>query len=118
MRSTIFGLAAVISLSLALPAAAQINPFRGTNAPPMSRADLDQMNGATQRLNERNPVMVGNSESWKGQTSGTVRVERIFRAHNTECHALSYLLIRTTNPKSRKYHMNWCKTPQGWKTAA
>jgi surface antigen len=118
MRSTIIGLTAAISLALVLPAAAQINPFRGTNAPPISKEDMQQMNEATQRLNERNPVMVGNKESWKGQTSGTVRVERIFRAHNTDCHALSYLLLRTTNPKSRTYHLNWCKTPQGWKTVA
>jgi surface antigen len=118
MRSTIIGLTAAISLSLALPAAAQINPFRGTNAPPMSKADLDQMFNATQRLNERNPLMVGNSEKWEGETSGTVHVERIFRAHGTDCHAMSYHLIRPVSPKSRTYKMTWCRAPDGkWKTA-
>ena len=109
-------LALFLELLLAQSAVAQISPFRKTNAPQMNKADLAQLNDATQRLNEKNPAVVGSQESWQGDVSGTVRLDRIYRQRGTMCHAVSYRLHRATGA-TQVYRLNWCKAPDGsWKT--
>jgi hypothetical protein len=109
----VFGLIA----GLALPAAAQVNPFPGAKAPKLSAQDITSLLDASRVLNTRNPVMVGQTEAWNGETQGTVRLDRIFQAHGTACHTLSYRLRRAA-AKPRVYHLNWCVTPDGaWKNA-
>ena len=104
------------ALFLAHPATAQINPFGKTNGPTLTQADIDKLTAATQRLNEKNPAVIGAQESWEGDVSGTVRLDRIYRARDTMCHALSYRVHRATGA-TRVYHLNWCKAPDGsWKT--
>jgi|APCry1669190156_1035279.scaffolds.fasta_scaffold28542_2 surface antigen len=95
---------------------AQMLPFPDSKGQPMSKADLEALTQATQRLNARNPAVVGATETWDGTVSGVVHLDRIYRAHDTMCHAVTYKLHRVSGGM-RSVHMTWCKAPDGsWKT--
>jgi surface antigen len=101
-------------LSLHMPAVAQINPFRGTKAPPMAKDDQQQMLDATQRLNQREHPQVGGTENWNTPTSsGTVRLDRIYHAGGMACHAVTYDMVAAPKAPRRTYRLNWCRTPSG-----
>jgi len=110
--------AAVMLTALALPAAAQINPFRSSRGPVMAKQDQQLLLDATQRLNERPNPRVGGTETWKSPTSsGTVRLDRVFHQDSMLCHAVTYDLIAAPQAPPRTYRLNWCRTPNGeWKS--
>ncbi|HQT77436.1 MAG TPA: hypothetical protein PLD10_10335, partial [Rhodopila sp.] len=67
---------------------------------------------------QREHPAVGGTESWNSPTSsGTVRLDRIYKADGMVCHAVTYDFVGTPSAPRRSYRANWCKTPSGeWKT--
>lgn len=90
-------------------------------APPLDKADQQAMLEAIQRLNDHNPIMVGTTETWKGEaSSGSVHLDRIFHLGGRDCHAMTYRVIShpagTTKRRRSTRQATWCRTGDGpWK---
>ena len=62
--------ALLVAVTLAQPAFAQINPFRGTRATPLNADDLAALRDATNRLLDNPQLKTGNTEPWSNAQSG------------------------------------------------
>lgn len=112
---------AVTLASGALPAAAQINPFRSSRqAPSLSEEDNTMLFDSIDRLNRTSPLHVGQSASWSNPqtgSSGKDTVERIFHSDGMPCHELRHHVVVQRHEPGTSYLMTWCRTPQGeWKS--
>lgn len=84
------------------------------HATPLSAQDEAARREAAQRLNERNPIMVGMTEHWHGQfAEGALRLERIYRDRGMECHALAENYRSAAYAHWRVAHPVWCRTGNG-----
>jgi surface antigen len=87
----------------------------------MDKADQQAMLEAIQRLNDHNPIMVGTTETWKGETSsGSVHLDRIFHHGGRDCRAMTYRVISHPAGATKLRHSTrqatWCRTGDGpWK---
>jgi hypothetical protein len=85
-------------------------------APPrhLTSADEAEQRAAAQRLNDRNPVMLGMVEHWQGDTAeGSVRLERIYRDHGLYCHVLTDSFRFSAHGRWRVTHPLWCRAAEG-----
>jgi surface antigen len=102
------------------PALAQINPFRGSGATPLSADDIAALTEATNRLLDRPQLVPGGIESWsnpKSGASGTVTAGKPLQRKGMACRVVNY---QTTVPGPRAQRsatITWCKTNEGWKVA-
>jgi hypothetical protein len=109
----------LLSVCLAGPALAQINPFRGSNRTPLNADDIEALTAATNRLLDRPQLVAGGSESWnnpKSGASGTVTAGNPVKRQGLACRTVRY---QTTVPgphAERSASLVWCKTKGGWKT--
>ena len=99
---------------------AQINPFRSSRqANGLSKEDVAMVTDATGRLNQKDPIHVGDSEDWSNPASGNsgkVTVTRLFTSLGMACHAVRYDLSYKAPRSPRSYNANWCRTKTGeWK---
>src|SRR5690242_15755275 len=107
-------------ICLSLSAYAQVNPFRGSKAPPLSAADNAALIDATNRLLDRPQLVAGGTESWsnpKSGASGTVTAGKPLQRKGMACRVVNY---QTTVPGPRAQRsatITWCKTNDGWKVA-
>lgn len=105
-------------ICLALPAYAQVNPFRGSKAPPLNNADIAALTDATNRLLDRPQLVVGGTETWSNPQSGangTVTAGSPLQRHGLSCRNVQYLLTFPSNNSQRNRTLVWCKTKDGWK---
>jgi surface antigen len=118
-RTSFFVAALLLGGSL-LPAAAQINPFRGNRAQTMlSATDLQLMGDSITKLNKTPDLQVGSSDQWSNPATGshgTSSVTRIFTSGGLQCHAMHHDFFAEGKEPSRGYDATWCRTPKGqWK---
>ena len=110
----------LLAYSLASPAAAQINPFRGSRAAPLTPEDSAALLDATTHLLERPQLAAGQTETWSNPSSGasgTLTAGRASHRKGLACRPITY---RNTIPgptSQRNTTLTWCKTKDGWKTA-
>ncbi len=105
-------------ICLSLSAYAQVNPFRGTKAPPLSAADITALTEATNRLLDRPQLVAGGTETWSNPQSGangTVTAGNPLQRHGLSCRTVQYLLIFPSGDSQRNRTLVWCKTKDGWK---
>ena len=103
-------------------AAAQINPFgRSPNMPRLDPEDRRLLWDSADALNNATPSEAGASRNWhnpKSGNSGTVTLQRVFRANSMPCHALHYTVTLAAQQTQRTYDINWCRIQTGeWKIA-
>jgi hypothetical protein len=105
-------------MCLSLPAYAQVNPFRGSKAPPLNSADITALTDATNRLLDRPQLVAGGKETWSNPQSGangTVTAGNPLQRHGLGCRSVQYLLIFPSDNSQRNRTLVWCKTKDGWK---
>jgi surface antigen len=109
-----------LGLATAHPAAAQINPFRGSLANRLTNDDFQAMSDAASSLLARDTLTIGATEAWqnpKTGTSGTIDVGRSFKHLSFGCYALNYTVYPggAQGRSTSRAVLNWCKTSAGWK---
>lgn len=107
-------------LFAALPATAQINPFRSRGTEPgLSETDADMLLSSINRLNRAENVAIGAAESWNNPETGsrgTSSVARIFHRAGMSCHLLHHEIAVRGRTPPRRYDLTWCLMPAGeWK---
>jgi surface antigen len=112
--------AAAVLLIGVSAADAQINPFRSSSrATGLTNDDVAKVTEATGRLNQKEPIHVGDSEAWENPASGNsgkVTVTRLFQYSGMACHGVRYDLSYGAHRPPRSYTGNWCRTKAGeWK---
>ena len=111
----------VIAACLSQPAFAQINPFRGTRATPLSADDITALTDATNRLLDRPGLASGAKETWSSPTSGakgTVTAGNATKRKGLACRVMHYDLSVPGPRSERNRTLTWCKTQDGWKLAS
>lgn len=102
----------------ALPAAAQVNPFRGSTTG-LPQGDLAIMSSTAAQLYENMSLADGSSSGWsspKTGNSGTVTLMRTFHRRSLLCREVDYVIRKRRQVDTRNYKINWCRTPSGaWK---
>jgi hypothetical protein len=99
-------------------ALAQINPFRGSSATPLSEGDVAALTNATNRLLDRPQLVVGGIETWSNPqsgASGTVTAGSAVRRRGLACRVVSYQSTVPGPRAERSATLTWCKTEDGWK---
>ncbi len=105
----------------ALPAAAQVNPFRGATTA-LGATDSAMFWSSVEKLNRLPDLAVGSSTSWRDSatgSSGENRVTGVSRRNGMTCHTVRHqLLIKGRTPPS-VFNVTWCLAPDGaWKIAS
>src|SRR5271156_2101276 len=119
MRGVFLAVGAVaLGLVLVHPAAAQINPFRSSQAISLTNDDFQAIGqAATSLLNHETPT-VGEVQAWENPRSGstgTVEIARQFKHGSYGCFALDYTATAGGTASVQRSRLNWCKTKAGWK---
>jgi len=99
-------------------ASAQINPFRGSNATPLSSEDLAALNDASARLLNRSALTAGETEAWRNDASGArgvITAGQRVRHKGLACRVLTYEATVPGPRPDRAATLTWCKTTSGWK---
>lgn len=104
----------------ALPAHAQINPFRSSaQGQGLTEADRTMLMDSAAHLNAADAVKVGDIKDWANPATGnagSVAVTRLFEYHGMACHSLRYYVSVKAKQATRTYNVDWCKTKAGeWK---
>jgi surface antigen len=111
-------LALLGALSMTGPASAQINPFRGSNATPLTRDDLAALHAASARLLSQPTLAAGQTEAWRNDASGAsgvVTAGQPVRHKGLACRVLTYEATVPGPRPERTSTLTWCKTKSGWK---
>ena len=113
-------IAAFMFISAAVPATAQINPFRSNRqGPKLSGDDQTLLFESISKLNTTHPLHAGESNAWsnpKTDSSGTNAVEQILTENGMPCHRLRHHIVAQGREPGRTFVLTWCRTPQGeWK---
>ncbi len=108
----------MLAACLSQPASAQINPFRGTRATPLTADDIAALTDATNRLLDRPGLAAGAKETWtnpKSGANGTVTAGNATKRRGLACRTMRYD-VTVPGPRSeRNRTLTWCKTQDGWK---
>ena len=120
MRHLHILLSALIFAATAVPASAQINPFRSNrNGPTLSGTDLDLMGASINHLNRTANLAVGAEDKWSNPATGSYGssvVNRIFTSGKLPCHALHHEIHAQGTATATPYDLTWCRAPNGqWK---
>jgi surface antigen len=111
----------MIAACLSQPAFAQINPFRGTRATPLTAEDITALTDATNQLLDRHGLAAGAKETWSNPRSGakgTVTAGNATKRKGLACRVMRYD-VTVPGPRSeRNRTLTWCKTQDGWKLAS
>jgi hypothetical protein len=123
MRNACLMLAGLCFVSVAVPATAQINPFRSNRSQaPLSETDLDLMGNSINQLNRKPHVEVGAEESWSNPATGSYgssKVTGIFEQAKRPCHALHHEFFPQGSTPPTTYDLKWCRISNGqWKIAS
>ncbi len=113
-------LAAAIVALTAVPAAAQINPFRNYSGPVLSKADIAAGREAVGRLLAEADSKVGASESWTGPTSGntgTLTIERVYQQRGNDCRAVRSDVTYKAGTH-RSFLLHTCNVSGRWRLAS
>src|ERR1700722_2705505 len=97
-------------ICLSLPAYAQVNPFRGSKAPPLNSADITALTDATNHLLDRPQLAAGGKETWSNPQSGangTVTAGNPLQRHGLSCRTVQYLLIFPSDNSQRNRSLVW-----------
>jgi hypothetical protein len=107
----------VAAASLSNTALAQINPFRGSSAVPLSASDISALTEATNHLLDRPGLADGNSETWSNPAgaSGTVTAGPAVQRKGLACRIANYRIVARRPGAERTRTLTWCKTKDGWK---
>lgn len=110
--------AAVVTLSLTLPADAQLNPFRRSDFS-LTDADIGLAGAAAAKLYEGERAALGDIESWANPDTGnqgTVRLVRIFAHDGLPCRRLQHDVRQAGVGTPSRYIFDRCRVPSGeWK---
>jgi surface antigen len=106
-------------LSPPLPVQAQINPFRGSRAVPLSGDDISALTAATYRLLGQARLVAGASEAWSSPSgaSGEVTAGNAVHHKGLSCRVMNYQIRIGGSGAERARSLTWCKTKDGWKIA-
>jgi surface antigen len=113
-----FGLLVMLgAISFAVPAMAQINPFKnnrtGAN---LSATDLDLLGSSIDKLNRDPKLATGASEKWSNPATGsygTSTVTKVFEQGHTPCHTMHHDVFTQGKSPARGYDLTWCRTAKG-----
>jgi surface antigen len=116
----VYATAAALLLIGVSAADAQINPFRSSRqATGLTNDDVAKVTEATGRLNQKDPIHVGDVETWSNPASGNsgkVTVTRLFKHSGMACHGVRYDMSYKASRPPRSYTADWCHTKSGeWK---
>ena len=110
--------AAVLVGTLAVPAQAQLSPFKRSGFD-LSEEDLDMLGAAAQKLYIDESVPVGTVETWSNPASGntgTVELIGIFEHKGLPCRRLQHDIKVKDVADPFRYIFDRCKVPSGeWK---
>src|SRR3954454_3998454 len=110
-------LALLLAMLAAMPASAQINPFRsGRTEPGLSNDDLNMLTASANRLNNGKNVKVGSSESWSNPSTGShgiASVTQILERNGLPCRRLHHEFTPQASNSHRKADLIWCRTSDG-----
>lgn len=114
-------LAAAGLMLAALPAAGQVNPFRGVTAS-LTPADSALLWSSIDQLNQTRDVAAGAKTTWSNPDSGRQGqnvVTGLFTRDGLQCHAVRHELIFAPGGSATVFNLNWCLAPDGrWKIAS
>jgi len=110
-------------MSVAVPALAQINPFRSNRwGPTLSATDVELMGDSIAKLNRKPNVEVGAEERWSNPATGsygTSTITRILVEAKRPCHAMHHEFFAQGQPPPSSYDLTWCRISNGqWKIAS
>jgi len=108
----------LVAVCASQPALAQINPFRGSKATPLSGEDIAALTEATNRLLDRPQLTAGETEPWSNPKSGASGIATAGAAVQRKGFACRMVTYEATVPgprPQRKANLTWCKTKDGWK---
>ncbi len=110
--------AAVLVGALAVPAQAQLNPFKRSGFE-LSQEDIDLLAAAGRKLYEDESVAVGTVETWSNPATGntgSIQLIGIFEHNGLPCRRLQHdIKIKVVRDPFR-YLFDRCKLPSGeWK---
>ena len=113
-------LAILLTVTVGMPASAQINPFRsGRTEPGLSNEDLDLLIASANQLNNGKNVKVGSSENWRNPSTGSygnASVTQILNRDGSPCHRLHHEFTPRASNSHRTADLIWCRTFAGeWK---
>jgi surface antigen len=113
-----------LALSLCVIAAnsprAQLSGFYpiGSDAVSLNNEDFTMLIDAANGLLRRPHLAKGDNADWRNKQSGsygTISVTDSFHHAAWLCHTLTYRTNPTGASQANTLHLNWCRTPEGWK---
>ncbi len=112
---------AVIAVSWAPCAHAQINPFRSYKGPTLTKEDVAAGSAAAQKLLQDDSPTVGQAETWVGPKTGnqgTLTIQRVFERSSMPCRAVASQVVYKKTQTRRDFTLTACRTATGeWKLA-
>ncbi len=116
---TLAGLTAVLAtIALAMPAHAQLNPFRRSDFE-VSDTDIRLATAAAAKLYEGERAELGDFEDWSNPETGnkgSVMLVGIFTHNDLPCRRLQHDIEIATSGTPFRYVFDRCKLPSGeWK---
>ena len=118
MRSTVSWLLCATLIALAIPARAQINPFRGSSGAGLTASDFHMQDTTARKLTQQSDPHDGETRNWTNPrtgASGRVTVVNSFKKGDMLCRKLEFASKTKGQGDERTTQVNWCQTPQGWK---
>jgi surface antigen len=109
----------VSAMTGAVPAHAQINPFRSYSGPTLTKEDLSVGSAAFRSLLEKDPASIGEAETWvdpKTGNQGKFTLRRIFERSAMPCRDVGSEVIYNQTKTKRAFTLTACRIAGGeWK---
>jgi surface antigen len=109
----------VSAMAGAVPAHAQINPFRSYSGPTLTKDDLSAGSAAFRTLLEKDPASIGEAETWidpKTGNQGKFTLRRIFERSGMPCRDVASEVIYKQTKTKREFTLTACRVAGGdWK---
>ena len=115
----LIGALLVSAMAGAVPAHAQINPFRSYSGPTLTKEDLSVGSAAFRMLLEKDPASIGEVETWidpKTGNQGKFTLRRIFERTGMPCRDVASEVIYKQTQTKRAFTLTACRVAGGdWK---
>ena len=111
----------VSAMAGAVPAHAQINPFRSYSGPTLTKEDLSTGSAAFRSLLDKDPASIGEAQTWidpKTGNQGKFTLRRIFERSGMPCRDVASEVIYEQTKTRREFTLTACRVAGGeWKLA-
>jgi hypothetical protein len=119
-RGVLFAIVVAVGALAGTPSAqAQINPFRSYSGPTLTKEDISAGSGAFQKLLNREPASVGDTETWIDNNTGNqgkFTLRRIFQRSGMPCRAVASEIAYKRTKTKREFTLTACRVASGeWK---